>query len=618
MICRFLQPGQRTGNGPGYIPIGYKLMLSYMAFIILLVSANFYISQTMYDESMRKQTRKNIQGTLAQIRDNVAYKVDDIVQTSATLYNDSSLIQSVKRMDERMDNYVRMNKVIIPKLESASKAIGLNLRLSVYFHNKSLDEIYRLWGGREDYTEQTYNVYHMDRIYNKRWYAELPEESYNKTMLWRQVEEDQTDGRISLIRRIVDMGNLLEIKEVGIMRFSVRLSELFESVNYKKLGEGSTLTVIDASGNVLYSSRGRVEGGQGGRLKAGMDPISAADAKSNALILEEQLPQQSWRLVAEVPLHIIEQEAKRVRTVFILICLACVILFALTGFLMSRYLSIRITKIVSVLNAFREGNLSKRIKYRGRGEFPQIADALNAMGEDIEALINKVYLTQLQKKEAELEMLQAQINPHFLYNTLSSINQLAKFGETEKLQQMVVQLAQFYRLTLNSGRTMIPIAAEIEQASAYLDIQKVKYGRRMEVSFDIDPDIWPYETVKLILQPFIENTLKHAWSGDRIHIRVLVKKEEGTILYRVIDDGLGMKPERIREIFDPGDHSHVGCGIRNIDERVKLHYGPEYGVSIFSRVGIGTSVQIRIPAIRRLEQRSDERKYGAAGPLKRS
>ena len=99
---------------------------------------------------------------------------------------------------------------------------------------------------------------------------------------------------------------------------------------------------------------------------------------------------------------------------------------------------------------------------------------------------------------------------------------------------------------------------------------------------------------------------------------MLVKKEGDTILYRVIDDGLGMKPERIREIFDPGDHSHVGCGIRNIDERVKLHYGPEYGVSIFSRVGIGTSVQIRIPAKRRRGHRSDERKMEQQGRWKRS
>lgn len=297
-----------------------------------------------------------------------------------------------------------------------------------------------------------------------------------------------------------------------------------------------------------------------------------------------------------MPLTIIEQEAVRVRTYFITICLLCVALLIGAGFIISRYFSKRINKIVSVLNSFREGDLHKRMPDKGKGEFSQIANALNEMGEDFEALINKVYLTQIQKKEAELEMLQTQINPHFLYNTLSSINQLAKFGENEKLQKMVVELAQFYRLTLNSGKTLIPVAVEVEQANAYLDIQKVKYGQRMEVTFDIETNIWPYETIKLILQPFIENVLKHAWSGDRIHIRISVHKEGDDILYRIIDDGLGMKQERIQEIFDPRDNSHTGCGIRNIDQRVKLHYGSEYGVSIFSKVGIGTSVQIRIPA----------------------
>ncbi|MGM1049106.1 MAG: sensor histidine kinase [Bacillota bacterium] len=574
---------------PGYLPIGYKLILTFLIFILLLVSVNFYISHSMYDATMRKQTRVNIQGTLMQIRDNVAYKVDDIVQTSFTLYDDQALIQSIRKKETGSNNYTRMNKVITPKLESASKAVGLNLRLSVYFHNET---IYPIWKNKnnQDFNEQTIDIYHMSNIINKFWYFTIPTERYNETMLWKQVEEDERDGRISLIRRIVDMQNPLEIEEVGIMRFSVRISELFESVDYTKLGEGSMLSVVDPVGNVVFTSGKAIE-----------------EDKQNYLTIEESLPQQNWKIVAQVPLNIIEQEAKRVRTVFIIICILCVVLFTYAGFLISQYFSKRILKIVSVLNSFREGDLHKRIAYRGRGEFPQIANALNAMGEDIEALINKVYLTQLQKKEAELEMLQSQINPHFLYNTLSSINQLAKFGETEKLQNMVVQLAQFYRLTLNSGKTMIPIAAEIEQAIAYLDIQKVKYGQRMEVSFDIDADIWSYETVKLILQPFIENVLKHAWSGDRIHIRISVMKEGDSVIYRIIDDGLGMKQERIDEIFDPRDDSHMGCGIRNIDQRVKLHYGNEYGVSIFSRVGIGTSVQIRIPARKRnLQGRSKE------------
>jgi two-component system sensor histidine kinase YesM len=582
-----------------YVPIGLKLMLSYILFILILVAVNFYVSHSMYDASMRKQTRLNIQGTLLQIKDNVTYKMNDIVQTSATLYDNRTLVLSLRSFEEGVEGYNRMNQVIIPKLESASKAIGLNLRMSVYFHNESVNERYKVWrdDSTRDFNEQTADIYHMSRIVDAAWYRVIPAEQYNETMLWKQVEEDERDGRISLIRRIVDMNNPLAIAEVGIMRFSVRKSELFDSVNFKKLGAGSELIVMDDAGEVVFTS-GKLlhKGGTASIVGTNRYASPGGNPDSEYLTIEERLPQLDWKIIARVPLTIIEQEAVRVRTYFITICLLCVALLIGAGFIISRYFSKRINKIVSVLNSFREGDLHKRMPDKGKGEFSQIANALNEMGEDFEALINKVYLTQIQKKEAELEMLQTQINPHFLYNTLSSINQLAKFGENEKLQKMVVELAQFYRLTLNSGKTLIPVAVEVEQANAYLDIQKVKYGQRMEVAFDIDTNIWPYETIKLILQPFIENVLKHAWSGDRIHIRIVVQKEGETILYRIIDDGLGMKRGRIDEIFDPRDNSHTGCGIRNIDQRVKLHYGSEYGVSIFSKVGIGTSVQIRIPA----------------------
>ncbi|PCL91457.1 cache domain-containing sensor histidine kinase [Paenibacillus lautus] len=582
-----------------YVPIGLKLMLSYILFILILVAVNFYVSHSMYDASMRKQTRLNIQGTLLQIKDNVTYKMNDIVQTSATLYDNRTLVLSLRSFEEGVEGYNRMNQVIIPKLESASKAIGLNLRMSVYFHNESVNERYTVWrdDSTRDFNEQTADIYHMSRIVDAAWYRGIPAEQYNETMLWKQVEEDERDGRISLIRRIVDMNNPLAIAEVGIMRFSVRKSELFDSVNFKKLGAGSELIVMDDAGEVVFTS-GKLlhKGGTASIVGTNRNASPGGNTDSEYLTIEERLPQLDWKIIARVPLTIIEQEAVRVRTYFITICLLCVALLIGAGFIISRYFSKRINKIVSVLNSFREGDLHKRMPDKGKGEFSQIANALNEMGEDFEALINKVYLTQIQKKEAELEMLQTQINPHFLYNTLSSINQLAKFGENEKLQKMVVELAQFYRLTLNSGKTLIPVAVEMEQANAYLDIQKVKYGQRMEVTFDIDTNIWPYETIKLILQPFIENVLKHAWSGDRIHIRISVHKEGDDILYRIIDDGLGMKQERIQEIFDPRDNSHTGCGIRNIEQRVKLHYGSEYGVSIFSKVGIGTSVQIRIPA----------------------
>lgn len=577
-------------KGLGYIPIGYKLMLSYMIFIIILVSVNGYVSHSMYDASMRKQTKTNIQGTVLQIRDNVAYKTDDITRVSSLLYDDYGLTQSLRMNEYGKQNYDRMYQIIIPKLESAARSIGFSQRLSVYFHNETVNEIYRtrVERGGTELVEQTYDIFHIKRIMEKDWYKEIPKEVYSETMQWKQIEQDAEEGRISLIRRLVDTYNPLDLEEIGVMRFSVRLRDLFESVDYAKLGEGSTLFVKDAGGKIVYAS---------GMPAQGSDDSAAA--KSKYITIKEMMGKQGWSIEANVPITIIEQEAKKVRTFIISMCVLCFVLFTFAGIFISRYFAIRITKFVSVLNAFREGDLHKRINYRGKDEFSQIATALNGMGEDFEALINKVYLAQLQKKEAELEMLQLQINPHFLYNTLSSISRLAKFGENEKLQKMVVELAKFYRLTLNSGKTLIPISSEIEQSGAYLAIQKVKYGHRLEVTFDIDVNIWPYETIKLILQPFIENVLKHAWSGDRIHIRIAARLEKDMIVYSIIDDGMGMRLSRIQEILNPSSESETGYGIRNIDQRIKLQYGEQYGVAIVSRPGIGTTVQIKIPAKKR-------------------
>jgi len=371
------------------------------------------------------------------------------------------------------------------------------------------------------------------------------------------------------------------------MRLSVKIPDIFQSVDFGKIGEGTVLSIRDEHERVMYQS--------------GVLPQQVLQAENPAdhyLLLEEPLGSMPWKLVAQIPTTIIQRDAQKIRMLIIGVCLVCLLVFTFLGVFVSKYFSVRIQKFVSVLNAFREGDLHKRMSYRGRDEFSQIATALNEMGENIDGLIKKVYLTQLQKKEAELEMLQSQINPHFLYNTLSSINRLAKFGETEKVQQTVLELAKFYRLTLNEGRMMIPVASEIEQANAYLEIQKIKYGDRMEVMFDIDPDIWPYETMKLILQPFIENVLKHAWCGDRIHLRIVGQMDGEEILFRVIDDGIGMKQERIDQLFGPEGPMNAGYGVRNVDQRIKLQYGPRYGVSIYSRVGIGTAVQIRIPAQR--------------------
>ncbi|AIQ23782.1 sensor histidine kinase [Paenibacillus sp. FSL H7-0737] len=573
-----------------YVPIGYKLMLTYMFFIIIPISLIGFVSHSMYNDSLREHINTNIKGTLLQIRDNIDYKMDEVTRISTQLYSDFDFYRNLRSYEEGWENYDRMSKKVLPKLDVAIQSTGVKIGMSLFLKNESIPEIYS--NSLEGYLDNSsfYHLYHMKRIEGKSWYYDFPTEKYAETMKWWQIESDVENNRISLLRRLIDTYEPLKPKEIGFLRINVRIPDLFDSVNYTKIGKGSNLIIKNEFGRTMYQS---------GELPENY--TNEAELNKDYLTIKETImvANQAWQLIALVPIAILEKDAMKVRLFIILMCLICCVVFSFVGIFISRYFSIRINKFVYVLNAYREGDLHKRIKYRGKDEFSQIATALNDMGENIDMLIKEVYLTQLQKKEAELEILQSQINPHFLYNTLSSIIQLAKFGQNEKLQKMVMELAKFYRLTLNEGRTMIPVPTEIEQANAYLEIQKIKYGDRLEVLFDFDTEIWPYETIKLILQPFIENVLKHAWCGDHIHLRIVGRKEGDNILFRIIDDGIGIRQERIDQIFDSKGHTNTGYGVRNVDQRIKLQYGPEYGVSIFSRVGIGTSVQILIPAKKR-------------------
>lgn len=568
----------RTRN---YLPFGYKLMLSYFVFIIIPVLLVGYVANSIFVKSIREQTRSNIQGTLQQMKDNILYKMEDTKRISDMLYYDNTLASRIHHYEEGWVSYDSVTKYMIPKFHSTIEATNRKLWLSIYLHNDTLPEIYNEY----DHTDPLYvksrlfDLYHIDRIEDKDWYKEHPEERYGETLVWQQIEDDASFGRISLLRRLVNIDNQFRVMESGFIRISIYLSDLFESVDYKKIGEGTMISV---------------ETGQAARLA--FSGAEDRDEGGESLIIKEFLPELDAELVAFVPTSIIERDTQKVRMLTFVICGVCFIVFFFVGIFISRYFAKRVSKIVSVLDSFQEGEFHKRIHFKGRDEFTRISLALNEMGQNIGELIRKVYMTDLQKKEAELESLQSQINPHFLYNTLSSISRLAKFGEVDKLQQMVIDLAKFYRLSLNEGRTFIPVANELEQAKAYIAIQKTKYEDRMQVSMELDPQINKYETVKLILQPFIENVLEHAWCGDRVYMRIIGELKGGDIEFRIIDDGIGFRREILEQIFHPIGQLNVGYGIRNVDQRIKLHYGKPYGVTIFSRPGMGTAVKIKIPA----------------------
>ncbi|CAH1193069.1 hypothetical protein PAECIP111892_01141 [Paenibacillus auburnensis] len=563
------------------MPFGYKLILPYVLCLLLAVGTVGGFAYTNSVNSLKEKTRENIQGTLQQMRDNIRYHTDNIERISNMLYYNYSLQSALRRYDQGWYSYETMTKTLMPALENLLNYTGSNIGLSVYLQNDSLSEVFYYDNGQNPLlSTKRYEIFHLKRIEAEAWYRELRlSETMAGQSIWRQILRDEANGNISLLER---MDDVQRGKSIGMIRISVQISDLLDAVDYRKIGGYSTLRVVDGTGRVVIESSPENTAGESGSMDR------------NRLLLSEPLDGLGWELQAYVPNSLFDESADKVRRMTLLVCLVSAIVLAGLGIGVSSYFSRRIQKIVGSLNDFRDGDFQKRISYTGNDELGQIAAAFNRMGSNIEELIHRNYAVSLQKKEAELESLQAQINPHFLYNTLSSISRLAQFGDVQTLQLLVQELAKFYRLSLNRGEILTTVGKEIEHAKAYIAIQCIKYGDRMNVYYDIDPEVLEFTTVKLILQPMLENALEHAWFGSTIGIRLVVEKRDSDIVFKVIDTGVGMKAETIQQILDP-DGPRIGYGIRNVDSRIKLHGGSRYGVVIGSRTGIGTCIQITIP-----------------------
>ncbi len=561
-----------------FFPFSYKLLVSYLLLVIIPVMAIGFYSYTSLVESEMDRTKNNLQVTLQQINDNIKYKLQDIERSSFQLHSDSVLSKYVTNYHTEWERFQILKQYILPKLESALNLPNSTVLLSLYTQNESINEIYYTGSGDPLKTGRRFQIYHMNRIKDAAWFRDLDLE-YDQ-IEWKPVGNDEEFGNISLLSPLIDFDTL---SSVGLIRITVKLSDLFETVNFNKLGGESHLLVVDRQGHPIYYSS------QNSEMVS--DLLKQQD---RYLTISKDITALRDQLVALIPLSSLEKSANRVRNLTVWICFISFVVLSLISYLISKYFSKRITKLIYSLHAFREGNFRKRIRFRSKDEFSLIADAFNDMATTIEGLVEEVYINKLQKKEDELRILQAQINPHFLYNSLSSISRLAKLGEADKLHQMVRGLAKFYRLTLNKGEMIISIANELEQIRAYVDIQKIKYADQVQVHYDIEPAILGYDTVKLIFQPFVENVLEHAWYTDRISINLVGYAENDSIVFKIIDNGIGMKQETLEQIFNPNGSS-IGYGIRNVDERIKLQFGRPYGVRLFSGIGIGTTVQIVIP-----------------------
>lgn len=287
---------------------------------------------------------------------------------------------------------------------------------------------------------------------------------------------------------------------------------------------------------------------------------------------------------------------------FMLIAFAGILLLLI---FLSYYIPLSITRPIrelgKVTDQVAKGDLTVRSNVRSGAEVTVLSDSLNTMIDKINELLEQITKEQTRLRKAEFELLQSQINPHFLYNTLDAIIWLAESGEQKKVVSMVGSLSEFFRTSLNQGKDIVSLREELQHVRSYLEIQQVRYQDILKYEIQVPGELHKYLIPKITIQPLVENALYHGIKNKRGlgRIKISAKKEEEYFMILIEDNGIGISEERLEQVRDKilykSPTANDIYGLYNVNERIRLNFGENYGISIESTYGKGTIVSILLP-----------------------
>ena len=392
--------------------------------------------------------------------------------------------------------------------------------------------------------------------------------------------------------------------EAAWVSLDLSFSNISNHINNVGIGQRGYCFLMDRMGNIMYHPQQQL-------LYAGLksEDTAALAALKDGTYVEDtviyavtSVEDSSWRVVGVSFVDELVNRSVR-EMIGISAGLAGLVLAAalLTSWILSRMLSRPLWGLASAMERFERD--ADHFSYRpvgGTREVRELSQSFGHMVLRIQQLMSTVRQEEINLRKTELKALQAQINPHFLYNTLDSIAWMCERGRNADAVNMVHALARLFRISISRGHELIPIAKEIEHAESYLQIQKYRYKNQFTYEFDVDPGCLDYYCNKITLQPIIENSINHGMDllveEGRIQVEVLQDGED--ILFRVRDNGVGMSQEQVDAILEQDPEDRTGIGIRNVNDRLRIYFGAPYGLNITSELDVGTCVEIRMPKVR--------------------
>jgi two-component system sensor histidine kinase YesM len=313
------------------------------------------------------------------------------------------------------------------------------------------------------------------------------------------------------------------------------------------------------------------------------------------------LSNNGWKTVGIISDRQVYAPFERLRMAIIFAILVFGIIAVIFAWKGADNVSEPIKKVRTTMKQVEKGDFNVQLKIASQDEVGELAQSFNHMIEKIKRLMAQEQESQEKLRYAELKALQSQINPHFLYNTLDSINWMVRMGRNDKVEEMIDALSTFFRISLSKGRHFISIREELIHVEKYIMIQKVRYERIMESEICVPEELFGYDIIKMTLQPLVENALYHGIKekGEGGVIRITAEGQGDNIVFCVSDTGLGMSKEKLEKLqimMDQGiDHDPDAYGIINVQKRIHMYFGTEYGLRFESEPGSGTSVYVTIP-----------------------
>lgn len=393
-------------------------------------------------------------------------------------------------------------------------------------------------------------------------------------------------------------------EEAAWVSLDLSFSSISSYINNVGIGQRGYCFLMDTDGNIIYHPQQQLiySGLKSEDTSALAALEDGAYADDTVIYCVTSIENSDWRVVG---VSYVDELVNRNVTemIHLSILLAFVVLAAalLTSWLLSQLLGRPLRGLASAMESFETD--ADHFTYRPVGGTREVQELSNSFGHmvvRIQELMTTVREEEVNLRKTELKALQAQINPHFLYNTLDSIAWMCEQGRTADAVKMVHALARLFRISISKGHELIPISKEIEHAESYLQIQKYRYKNQFTYEFDVDPECLDYLCNKITLQPIIENAINHGLDlmVEEGHIDVRVRQDGGDIVFFVQDNGVGMTPEQIEAIMQRGPKDRTGIGIKNVNDRLKIYFGKNYGLHITSEPDVGTCVEIRMPKVR--------------------